>query len=212
MITKDNLIKFEKRIADLFEAGKIPYPLHLSDGNEEQLIEIFKEVRRGDYIFSTHRSHYHFLLAGGNEKELEEKVLKGKSMHVYDKKINFFTSAIVAGCTGIAAGVAMGLKRKRSKNRVWCFVGDGGEDEGHFYEAVRYVDGHDLPCTFIIEDNNRSVETPKIERYGKSEIDWPKCVRRYSYTPKYPHVGTGKWVKEYDSKEKDEGVKLGVSF
>ena len=187
-MNKQELIAFEEKIADLFEAGKIHSPIHLSGGNEDQLIEIFKEINKGDYIFSTHRSHYHYLLAGGSPEKLEKMILEGNSMTIFDKEINFLTSAIVAGCPTIAAGTAYALKRKGSKNKIWCFVGDGAEDEGHFYEAVRYVDGHDLPCTFVIEDNNRSVETPKSERYGKSEMIWPKCVRRYDYIATYPHV------------------------
>lgn len=193
-ITKEELISFERKIADLCNEAKIPYPVHLSGGNEDQLIEIFKEIKKGDYIFSTHRSHYHYLLAGGSPKKLEKIIMEGNSMHVFDKENHFLTSAIVSGTPTIATGVALALKRKQSDKHVWCFVGDGAEDEGHFYEAVRYVDGHSLPCTFILEDNNRSVETPKEERYGKSKIEWPNCVRRYNYAATYPHVGTGKFV------------------
>ena len=189
--TTEELIKFEQRIVELFEEAKIPYPMHLCGGNEKLLIEIFKEINSGDYIFSTHRSHYHYLLAGGSPAVLQEMILSGRSMHICDKKLNFLSSAIVAGTPAIAAGVSFSFKKKGSKRRVWCFVGDGAEDEGHFYEAVRFVDGLNLPCTFIIEDNNRSVETPKSERYGASEIKWPKCVRRYTFKPTFPHVGTG---------------------
>jgi pyruvate dehydrogenase E1 component alpha subunit len=195
MITKQELIDFEAHIKDLWEKAKIPYYIHLSGGNEDELINIFKSINKGDYIFSTHRSHYHYLLAGGSKEILEEKILTGKSMHIIDRKLNFFSSAIVAGVPAIATGVALGLKKKNSKDKVWCFVGDGAEDEGHFYEAVRYVDGHELLCTFIIEDNNRSVETPKSERYGKSKMNWPKsCVIVYDYIPTYPHAGSGKNV------------------
>lgn len=195
VISKKELIDFEKEIANLFDRGEIPYLIHLSGGNEDQLIEIFKNINPGDYIFSTHRSHYHYLLAGGSKEKLKEKILNGQSMFVFDKKLNFLCSSIVAGTPSIAAGVALALKRKGSKKRVWCFVGDGAEDEGHFCEAARYVDGWDLPCTFIIEDNNRSVNTPKSERYGKSEINWPNCVKRYLYTPTYPHGGTENFVE-----------------
>jgi len=201
-IKKQELIAFEKRIAKLFEQAKIPYPVHLCGGNENQLIKIFKEIKKGDYIFSTHRSHYHYLLAGGFQKDLEKKIMNGKSMHIFNKNLKFFTSSIVSGCCAIAVGVALALEKKRSKNRVWCFVGDGAEDEGHFYEAVRYVDSWNLPCTFIIEDNNLSVETPKEARCGKSQIKWPKCVKRYYYKRKYPHVGINKWVNF-------SGVKVG---
>jgi TPP-dependent pyruvate/acetoin dehydrogenase alpha subunit len=193
-ITKEELIKFEKEIIDLWEQSKIPYPVHFCGGNEEQLIEIFKEIKPEDHIFSTHRAHYHALLKGMSPEKLKEIIMRGDSMHIFSKEFNFFTSSIVCGISAIAVGKALALKKKNSKEHVWCFIGDGAEDEGHFYEAVRYVDGHDLPCTFVIEDNNRSVETPKKERYGNSEMKWPKCVRRYYYKPTYPHVGTDKWV------------------
>ncbi len=190
-IAPDTLIQFEKRIVELFEAGKIPYPIHLSGGNEDQLIEIFKKINSGDYIFSNHRSHYHYILAGGALEKLEKFIREGHSMHIFDKKINFLSSAILAGTTSIAAGVALALQKRRSIKKVWCFLGDGAEDEGHFYESVRFVSGKKLPCTFIIEDNDRSVETPKSERYGDTDMAWPDCVIKYSYKPKYPHVGTG---------------------
>jgi TPP-dependent pyruvate/acetoin dehydrogenase alpha subunit len=204
IVLAEELIDFEDQIIKLWESAQVPYPIHFSGGNEKQLIEIFKEINRGDYVFSTHRSHYHYLLAGGSPERLERKIMQGKSMHIFDKDLNFLTSSIVAGTPAIAAGVAFALKEKKSKNKVWCFVGDGAEDEGHFYEAVRYVGGHNLPCKFVIEDNNRSVETPKIERYGNSEMVWPNCVARYSYSPVYPHVGTGKLVN-FSKNNKSDG-------
>ena len=195
---------FEDNIASLWNSAMIPYPVHLSGGNEKQLIEIFKEVNKEDYILSTHRGHYHYLLAGGKPEKLEDMIMAGDSMHLFDKSINFMTSSIVAGMAGISAGIAKALKEQKKPNKVWCFVGDGAEDEGHFYEAVRYVDGLKLPCSFIIEDNNRSVETPKSERYGKSKIEWPNCVKRYEYKSTYPHVGTGKWV-DFSGDKKSDG-------
>ncbi len=192
--TRDQLIAFETGIAKLWEDAQIPYPVHLSGGNEDQLIEIFQNVREEDYVFSTWRSHYHYLLKGGDPDKLTEMIMRGDSMHVYDKGINFLSSAIVGGTACIAAGVAEALKRNGSPGHSWCFIGDGAEDEGNVYEAVRYVDGHDLPCTFILEDNDRAIQTPKKVRRGTSEMSWPDCVQKYTYTPTYPHAGSGKMV------------------
>jgi len=189
--TKEELIIAEKKIFDLFEEGYLPFLVHLCGGNEDQLIEIFKIINEGDYILSTHRSHYHYLLAGGSIDALVKKVTDGNSMFIFDKKLNFFTSSILAGTASIACGIAYVLKEQKSNKKVWCFIGDGAEEEGHFYEAVRYVDGWDLPCTFILEDNNRSDGTNKMQRRGHSEFNWPRCVLKYDYTITYPHAGTG---------------------
>jgi hypothetical protein len=119
----------------------------------------------------------------------KERILNGRSMFLYDREKNLFCTAIIGGSPSIAAGIAWQLKKSGSDKKVWCFVGDGTEDTGHFFEAVRYVDGFDLPCTFIIEDNNRSVETPKEERWGKAtHPGWPECVLRYQYDITFPHA------------------------
>jgi pyruvate dehydrogenase E1 component alpha subunit len=195
---KEDLIQFENKIVKLYEDGQISHMLHICGGNEDELIKIFENIKKEDYVFSTHRTHYHYLLAGGSPEDLENKILNGESMYVFNKDINFLSTSIVAGGPCVAAGIALGLKMLNSSKHVWCFIGDGAEDQGHFYEAVRYVEGFDLPCTFIIEDNNRSVEATKNDRYGNSEIKWnEKYVIRYHYTPTYPHSGTNskKWLK-----------------
>lgn len=187
---KEQLIAFEMGIKNLWEAGDLPYLLHLCGGNEDQLIEIFKEIKNGDWIFSSHRSHYHYLLAGANPDKLFELIKRGRSMFIFDKELNFLTSSVLAGTCCIAAGVAQALKEQGSLNQVWCFLGDGAEDQGHFYEAVCYVQGAELPCTFVVEDNNRSVDTSIAER-KRHQIQWPACVKRYHYSPIYPHAGSG---------------------
>lgn len=194
---KQKLINFEKKMVNLFEEGYLPYMMHFCGGNEDQLIEIFENINKGDYILSTHRSHYHYLLAGGSEERLENEIKEGNSMFIFDKSINFLSSSIVAGNAGIAVGLALSIKLTNSAQKVWCFIGDGGEDEGHFYEAVRFVESMKLPCTFIIEDNDRSVNTTKKDRGGEYLVNWPDCVIRYRYSPNFPHIGTesGKWIK-----------------
>lgn len=192
--TKQELIDFEIRVRDLWKTATVPYPIHFCGGNEDQLIKIFFGVREEDWVFSTWRSHYHYLLKGGDPERLINMIQRGDSQHVYDKKINFLSSSIVAGTPCIAAGVAYAINRKGATNHVWCFIGDGAEDQGHFYEAVRYVNGHKLPCTFIIEDNDKAIATPKIERYRDEGFNWPPCVRRYKYKLTWPHHGCGEWV------------------
>ena len=188
--TKEELIAFEDKIGDLYLDNKLPFLFHLSGGNEEQLISIFEGIEEGDYVISNHRSHYHALLHGIPPEEVEDRILNGRSMFIYDRSRNFFCSAIIGGTPAIAAGIAWALKKKGSKKKVWCFVGDGTEDNGHLFEAVRYVEGWDLPCTFIIENNNRSVEATNSDRWGKSaDYEWNSpCVLKYKYEITYPHA------------------------
>jgi len=188
--TEQELIDFENRIGELYLDNKLPFLFHLSGGNEKQLIDIFKDIKEGDYVISNHRSHYHALLHGIPPEVVEDRILNGRSMFIYDRERNFFCSAIIGGTPAIAVGIAWALKRKGSDKKVWCFIGDGTEDSGHTYEAIRYVDGFDLSCKFIIENNNRSVETTNDERWGKtSDYQWESpSVIKYKYDITYPHA------------------------
>jgi pyruvate dehydrogenase E1 component alpha subunit len=188
--TKEELIAFEDHIGKLYADNKLPFLFHLSGGNEDQLIEIFKDIIEGDYVISNHRSHYHALLHGVEPEVLTDMILEGRSMFVYDRKKNFFCSAIIGGTPAIAVGIAWALKKKGSSQKVWCFIGDGTEDSGHTYEAVRYVDGFDLPCTFVIENNNRSVEASNKDRWGNTDFySWTSpSVVKYCYDITYPHA------------------------
>lgn len=192
---KARLIKFEDEMAEVFTAGKIRAPVHLSENNEEQLIKIFKKIKKGDWVFSTHRSHYHALLHGIEEDWLRKEIVEhGNSITICKPDQNFFSSGIVGGATPIALGVAMALKRKKSKHHVWVFVGDMAAEGGVFHEALNYAERNDLPIHFIIEDNGFSTNTPTAKAWGEEKPKGNR-VTRYSFArDKYPHYGSGKWV------------------
>ena len=189
----EKLIKFEEEIAQIFEAGKIKAPIHLAGTNEKELFNVFKKIKKNDWIFSTWRNHYHWILSGRSPKELKKQIVEGHSMHVFDKR--FFTSAIVGGIAPIAVGVAMALKKKNSRSRVWCFLGDMGASTGIAHESIKYAKGHNLPITFVIEDNGLSVRAITKQTWGMNGGTFTQAKKvHYIYKRKYPHAGTGKYV------------------
>ena len=192
--SKQELIDFEDDIISHWEAGEITGPIHLSNGNEEQLIEVFKKISPTDWVFSTWRSHYHALLHGVEESKLKQKILDGKSITIVDKESKFYASAIVTGTLPIALGVAKSLKQKNSDEKVWVFLGDMAFESGIFYEVHKYARNYDLPLHFIVEDNGVSTNTPTGATWNNIQREIPEDVIFYKYESKYPHYGTGKWV------------------
>ena len=89
-ISEKILINFEKKIFDLYNLGKIKFPIHLSSGNEKILIKIFSYIHKNDWVFSSWRNHYHAVLHGLSPKKIEDQIIKGKSMYISSKKINSF--------------------------------------------------------------------------------------------------------------------------
>jgi pyruvate dehydrogenase E1 component alpha subunit len=192
-LTKGDLIKFENNIVEKWESGKICGPVHLSNGNEDHLIKIFKRIKLSDWVFSTWRSHYHALLKGIDSKYVEDEILKGNSITICKADEKFYSSAIVGGTLPIALGVAIDLKKKKSKDAVWVFIGDMSFESGIFYEVHKYARNFNLPLYFIVEDNGVSTYTPTKETWNLKR-DIPKDVIYYQYESKYPHYGTGKWI------------------
>jgi len=191
---KHGLIGFEKTIADHWEAGRIKGPVHLSGGNEEQLLEIGKRIKPTDWVFSTWRSHYHALIKGIPSEWLEQEIIEGRSITIVNQEHKFYSSAIVGAIIPIATGVALANKRDGKDDIVWCFVGDMAFETGGFYEMHKYVQRYDLPIRFIVEDNGVSTNTPTEETWNGIKRDIPSDVIWYEYKKEWPHYGTGKWV------------------
>jgi TPP-dependent pyruvate/acetoin dehydrogenase alpha subunit len=190
---EEELIQFENKIIESWESGKIRGPIHLSNGNETQLIEVFKRIKETDWVFSTWRSHYHALLKGISPKWVETEILDGKSITLCNHTEKFYSSAIVGGTLSIALGVATDIKRNGGDDKVWIFIGDMSFESGLFYETHKYARNFDLPLYFVVEDNGVSTYTPTEETW-KVKRDISNDVIHYTYSSKYPHYGTGKWV------------------
>lgn len=200
MLTSEELIEFEDDIAECFNDGKIKAPIHLYNGNEEEMIKIFKDVKKKDWIFCTWRSHYQCLLKGVPQDELKKAIIDGRSIGLCFPAYNTYSSGIVAGSLPIALGTAMALKRQNTRAKVWCFVGDMGSEHGMFYECAKYAAQHELPIKFIIEDNGLSVCTDTKKTWNMlaptfEGIDTPQMYY-YKYDgTKWPHAGAGKRVQ-----------------
>lgn len=194
-MTAADLIRIENKLVQHWRDGDINGLTHFqgsAEGSyEEWLAEFFRtHVRPQDWVFASHRAHMHALLSGMSEEELTQRVLSGHSMALYGPR--FVTSAIVAGSAGIAAGRALAAQQSGEDVRVYCFCGDGSEEEGVFAEAVHFAWNRDLPILFVIEDNDSSCGVSQYERQTSKRFKWPAShVVRFRYTPKYPHAGDG---------------------
>lgn len=200
--TRESLITFEESVRQSWESGELPSLCHLCGGDEGPLLDIFQRVRPNDWVFAPHRAHYLALLKGIPEDKLMEFIKHDSSMFIFDRERRFYQSAILGGCCGIAVGVAQAIKQSGEDAKVFCFLGDGGVENGALHSAAMYASGHDLPIEFWIQDNDRQVDTPKLARRGGKysiiqgkktsyEPMWPYCVWRYEYKPTWPHAGSG---------------------
>lgn len=120
----------EESIASHYPEQEMRCPVHLSIGQEAVAVGVCSHLKKEDWVFSTHRSHAHYLAKGGNLgamlAELHGKETgccqgRGGSMHLVDKDVNFYAIPIVASAIPIAIGVAKAIKqRDAASQKCWC--------------------------------------------------------------------------------------------
>ena len=182
-----DLTAFTDEVARRFENKEILGPIHLcSETQIAPLMEIFRDIKRTDWVLSTWRSSYHALLHGVPRERVMAEILAGRSMQLHFPEYRFMTSSIMGGMLPIACGLAAGGQK------VHCFIGDMCESTGAFKNARAYASGNDLDVTWIVEDNFLSTNTPTRRTWGSKPLDLR--YTRYEYARTTQHCGTDNYV------------------
>ncbi len=167
---------FETNVEKLFLAGQIPGFVHLYIGEEAVGTGVIANLRKDDYITSTHRGHGHVLAKGADASRAMAELFgkktgyckgKGGSMHIADFSVGMLgANGIVGGGYNIAAGAAMSIQIRKTDQVAVCFFGDGASNRGTFHEAMNWSAVFKLPVIFVNENNQYASTTPS--KYGVS--------------------------------------------
>lgn len=170
----------EERIVQEYSNRNIRMAVHLSVGQEAIPTGILHAARQSDCCVSTHRCHAHYLAKGGDLAEMIDELYSletgcchglGGSMHLFDKKVNMWgSSSIVGGSIPLAIGMGLALKQRKTDGIGIGFIGDGGTDEGAFYESLNLAALLKLPVLFAVENNDYSVLTPQGKRQANPDV------------------------------------------
>lgn len=160
----------EESFVELIQNGDVRCPCHLYSGEEAIAAGICASMKESDYIFSTHRSHGHFLAKGGGMNELAAEIYckeagcsrgRGGSMHLSDPDVGMMGSApIVAGTISLALGAALAASIRKDNRVTVCFFGDGATGEGVLYESLNFAALKKLPIVFVCENNFYATHMP----------------------------------------------------
>ena len=170
----------EKRIKAEYSNRNIRMAVHLSIGQEAVAAGVLMAAQPSDCCVSTHRCHAHYLAKGGNLGAMIDELYSletgcsrglGGSMHLFDKSAGMWGSgAIVGGGIPIAVGIGLALKQQGTDNVSIGFSGDGGADEGSFYESLNLAALYGLPVLFVVENNGYATETSQSARQAVPDI------------------------------------------
>jgi len=178
--------EFEESLTEPLKKNEIACPVHLYIGQEAVATGVCVDLRKEDLVFSTHRSHGHYIAKGGDTKALMAELYgketgcskgRGGSMHLASSDVGLpGSSAIVAGTIPLAVGAALAFSMQKKDAVSVAFFGDGAANEGTFYEALNFAGLEKLPVIFVCENNAYSTHMPiscclaDVNIYKKAEM------------------------------------------
>jgi pyruvate dehydrogenase E1 component alpha subunit len=150
--------------------GPIPGEMHLSDGQEPCAVGVCAHLQAQDTVTATHRPHHIAIAKGVNLDEMAAEIFgrrtglsggRGGHMHLFDARVSFCCSGIIAAGMGPAVGAALAAKLRGSRNVAVAFIGEGAANQGAFHESLNLAALWKVPAIFVIEDNAWSISVSK---------------------------------------------------
>lgn len=179
--------RFETIVQENFKKGEIPGFIHLCIGQEAVAVGICHQLRKSDWITSTHRGHGHALAKGleidSALAELYGKATgcnggRGGSMHLYSVQNGVFgTNGLVGGGLPLAVGLGISATRKGTDNVAVAFFGDGAVNHASFHESIGLAAMQNSPVIFVCENNLYATATP----YSVAGRDIPIVSKAAAY-------------------------------
>ncbi len=169
--------QFELTLEKLFKSGELYGTTHLSVGQEGTAAGVIYALQPADLVLSTHRGHAISLIKGASPNAMMAELFGretgcckglGGSLHIVDTASgNYGANGIMGASLPIAAGIALSLKREKSKKIVAAFFGDASANNGAFHEALNMAALWKLPVVFVCENNQYGMST-HISRHNST--------------------------------------------
>lgn len=164
---------FEEMATQLYGLGKVHGTMHLSIGQEAVAVGTGLALQSQDYLINHHRGHGHFIASGADVNKMMAEFLgkdtgfchgHGGSMHIADVSANNLgAQGIVGAQMGIAAGVGIAIKIKKTDQVALVIFGDGAANRGIFHESLNMASIWDLPIVYLCENNHYGMSA-EVER------------------------------------------------
>lgn len=159
---------FELRAEAAYQQGKIGGFFHAYIGQEAIQTAAVQAIGQNNWYATSYRCHALALLLGATPNELMAELYgretgnakgRGGSMHFFTERL-LGGFGIVGGQVPIATGAAFTLKYNDIKDQISvCFLGDGAVPQGAFHESLNLASLWDLPCLYVIENNEWGMGT-----------------------------------------------------
>lgn len=169
---------FEVRAEAAYQQGKIGGFFHSYIGQEAIQTAAIDLLGPKNWFITTYRCHAMALLLGVHPNEIMAELYgkvtgnakgRGGSMHLYaERMLGGF--GIVGGQIPVATGAAFRCKYLNAKDELAiCFLGEGAVPQGAFHESLNLASLWDLPCVYVVENNQWGMGTHVTRAVANSD-------------------------------------------
>lgn len=178
--------RLDERAWALHRQGRIAF--HISGiGHEAAQVGAAFALKTGhDWIAPYYRDLSLMLALGYTPRDFvlalmgkrEESTSGGRQMpsHWSFKRANVLShSSPVATQAVHAAGIALGIKMRKTDQVVLTTIGEGSTSQGEWYEAVNWSAVHQLPVIFMVQNNQYAISVPTDKQMAVSSAADKAC-------------------------------------
>jgi acetoin:2,6-dichlorophenolindophenol oxidoreductase subunit alpha len=176
---------FEEAVQKAAKRAEIPGSVHLSIGQEAEIVGSCMALRDDDYMTGNHRSHGHPIGKGAALGPLMAEIFgratgvcrgKGGSMHLADFSIGSLgESGVVGSAIPIATGAGFSAKVRGTDQVALAFFGDGGANQGSLHESMNLAGIWSLPVIYLCENNQFAVRTRARDSIAGGQL-WSRAA------------------------------------
>ncbi|MEN0066912.1 MAG: thiamine pyrophosphate-dependent dehydrogenase E1 component subunit alpha [Myxococcota bacterium] len=161
-------------------AGPIPGEMHLSNGQEPVAVGVCAHLEPTDVVTATHRPHHQAIAKGVDLRQMTAEIFgkstglsggRGGHMHLFDPRVNFACSGIIAQGMGPAVGAALSRKMQNKPGVAVSFIGEGAVNQGAFHESMNLAALWQLPVIVVVEDNDWGISVSKKDSTAVARND-----------------------------------------
>jgi TPP-dependent pyruvate/acetoin dehydrogenase alpha subunit len=164
----------------LYRQGKIVGGVYVGRGQEAIPVGVGLTAEPDDVFCPSHRDLALFLIRGIHPRQIFAQYMgrvggltRGRDGNIHmgdmNRRIISIISAMAASVP-VAAGAALALKYKGTRNIAYCFFGDGATSRGDWHEGLNMAAVLKLPVVYVCNNNQYAYSTPLSKQMACANV------------------------------------------
>jgi pyruvate dehydrogenase E1 component alpha subunit len=151
---------WDERAVNLTRQGRMGLWAPVS-GQEASMIGSQAALNKNDFILGSYRDIPQIVWHG---LPLYQSILYSRGhqhgFQIPDDVQALMPQIIIGAQITQATGVALGIKKRKSKDVAVAYIGDGGTSQGDFYEGLNFAGVFQVPLIVFVQNNQYAISVP----------------------------------------------------